>query len=386
LQLLLQPGFEGYNRPTWVQRLESRIKPFREIRFGRYTTHMMFTAMFETAARMNLGDSAQEYLSTAIRTCVQTADGQPERDREMILAKELQKLATTWVGYMLWPFATAAVMNIMEPEEISEAATAPGSGTDTPTSSIISLPKNRVSSLRDHVLLRDRFMCFFSGAVDPTCPTAHRSRLQYKYKTKLNAAHIFKRAVATFHEGSTDAEASHSCLSLETTLTILKNYCRVERSMQLIIDTTDDPQNAILLSPETHSDFDAFAWCLKTTEAPHRYEICRMSGYEGRDPVQEYVTFEDHSAEFSASEQAAMSSVFSKSGTRKRGSSATGIDLPNPELLRMHCALTHVLHLSGAAGLFDALREPGNEDGSAGAGAAVAGTGDAFQKHVVDED
>ena len=43
--------------------------------------------------------------------------------------------------------------------------------------------------------------------------------------------------------------------------------------------------------------------------------------------------------------------------------SETGIALPRKDLLRLHAAIAHVLHLSGAAGLLELL---GKECGGAG--------------------
>ncbi len=66
--------------------------------------------------------------------------------------------------------------------------------------------------------------------------------------------------------------------------------------------------------------------------------------------------------------------------TRKHPHEAMGIDLPDPELLRLHVALTGVLRMSGAAEVFDDMKErrgPGNPP-------VPSADGEAFFKDVVD--
>ena len=59
----------------------------------------------------------------------------------------------------------------------------------------------------------------------------------------------------------------------------------------------------------------------------------------------------------------------------RSGSAADGIALPRKDLLRLHAALAHVLHLSGAAGLFALLGkdERGGVGGATGISAAPVG-------------
>ena len=69
-----------------------------------------------------------------------------------------------------------------------------------------------------------------------------------------------------------------------------------------------------------------------------------MPSYAGRQPVQQYVTFRDHSALVDPPKATA--------SNKKRPRDTLEVDLPNPELLRLHAALTRVMHLSGAAEIF----------------------------------
>ena len=65
----------------------------------------MFKAMYDSAVRCGLPPSAQRYVSAAIyastiKVRALTEDKQARRDE---LANALERLATTWVAYMLWP-------------------------------------------------------------------------------------------------------------------------------------------------------------------------------------------------------------------------------------------------------------------------------------------
>ena len=55
----------------------------------------------------------------------------------------------------------------------------------------------------------------------------------------------------------------------------------------------------------------------------------------------------------------------------------------NRELLRLHAALTHVLHMSGAAELFP---KPELSDDPDNAGGGIAGYGEDFFEKVIDSD
>ena len=64
--------------------------------------------------------------------------------------------------------------------------------------------------------------------------------------------------------------------------------------------------------------------------------------------------------------------------------SGTGIALPHKDLLRLHAALAHVLHLSGAAGILSLVDfDDGSGAGQAG-GIKAAGGGRDFVASVVE--
>ncbi|KAH9917689.1 uncharacterized protein BXZ73DRAFT_80807 [Epithele typhae] len=334
----------------------------------------MFAAMCTTADNPGLDCG---------RRCVAEAAGQPEHDTKVCLAMSLEKQAASWVAYMLWPFGVLAHMDVERSNYWGKTSTpATPSPTEDPVDYRAHLLRKHVSTscptLGDpnvltqklpEVLLRDRWTCCFTGIVNDGAPD-ELSRCATEVGDVL-ATHIFNDAVATFHEASADAQ-------------ILNEYCQMDGLLQTTLDIKDEPRNSFLLDVRPLAGFDKFKWCLKATETPHSYEICYMPDdqrYRGTRASRRHITFEDHSAEFTGS------SVSSVVGSHERGHHATGVDLPSPELLRVHCAIAHVLHLSGTAQLFRELcTSSGEREYKTGAAAHVALTGASFMAHVVEQD
>ncbi|TBU53890.1 hypothetical protein BD310DRAFT_829190 [Dichomitus squalens] len=116
-----------------------------------------------------------------------------------------------------------------------------------------------------------------------------------------------------------------------------------------------EPQNALLLNPGSHAAFIHFKWCLLPTDTTNCYEIqTHQSNFLGAIPVQDRVTFQDYSLETPAPDSADAERAARRRGVKRRRAQA-GIDLPDPELLRVHAALAILLHSSGAAGIFDTM-------------------------------
>ena len=74
---------------------------------------------------------------------------------------------------------------------------------------------------------------------------------------------------------------------------------------------------------------------------------------DGFHPLQDHVTFVDHNKAEQREEPDSLSPGVLR---YRRRHSALGT-LPDPALIRMHTAIANVLHLSGAAEIFDFLRE-----------------------------
>ncbi len=99
-----------------------------------------------------------------------------------------------------------------------------------------------------------------------------------------------------------------------------------------------------------------------------------------------YITITDHTADDAPNDAPTASAVpepSEPSSTQrppKRPHEAVGVELPDPELLRLHAALTGVLRMSGAAGVFKLIMErqnPGNPP-------VPSADGEAFMKEIID--
>ena len=109
LEALDDPAHAIQNEPAWVSRLnELAALERRPISLDkRYTTAKMLRAMYDAADACGLPPSAQRYVSAAIYVSTldarESAQDESERARRGRLATALERLATLWVAYMLWP-------------------------------------------------------------------------------------------------------------------------------------------------------------------------------------------------------------------------------------------------------------------------------------------
>ncbi|KAI1783472.1 hypothetical protein LXA43DRAFT_903493, partial [Ganoderma leucocontextum] len=131
----------------------------------------------------------------------------------------------------------------------------------------------------------------------------------------------------------------------------------------------DSPQNGLAMDTSVQYAFQRFMFCLRPTEVHIKPEI-RFNVLQN---VRDHITFVDHSITSPLVQQAA--AMFGYSPPR------TGVDLPCPDLLRLHAALGWVLRLSGAGAVFDALYRPPPSRGSA---AYPSPSGATFWRSVVE--
>ncbi|KAI9059250.1 hypothetical protein FKP32DRAFT_1596598 [Trametes sanguinea] len=369
LAVLNSPRFSGYNKPKWVESLK-KAKRFETT----YTTASMMRAMYDTASELVLPSGAR-YVSAAVCACA-AGSKEAEAERSLTdserreaeaerLAASLERLASTWVSYMLWPMVANSPSPIKGLGPLSGLATP----TADETASIIDegLSEHQQGNFKDDVKRRDGYQCLFTGYFDETMPPEMWPDNAEVF-AGLEAAHIFKRAVAVV-----DPEENYDMYkSTVATLDILHHYCNLDPK---ILESLDEPHNGILLQHDTHYYFDRMKWCLAPTEMANTYEICLMPRYRFTKPIKRYHTFKDHSCPDAAAQST------SKRAGRKQLPDKVGIDLPNPTLLRMHAALTKVMHASGAAEIFDAFRP---EPGSSAEPVIAAEYGSSFVENIVD--
>ncbi|KAJ8454590.1 hypothetical protein ONZ51_g12941 [Trametes cubensis] len=189
LSVLSHPLYAQHSRPAWVKRLKN-VKALSRLK-TEYTTARMINAMYETATNVMLQPRAcVRYVSAAVcaaGSAQQNGDGaaMPADEDAERLAGALERLASTWVSYMLWPFA-ARDRAAKEFDGISS------SGYATPN------PADIVSRLRKAVLRRDKYTCAYTGLIDADHSEIDGSAF---WRPTLEVAHIFKRAVARPDDG-----------------------------------------------------------------------------------------------------------------------------------------------------------------------------------------
>ncbi|TBU28377.1 hypothetical protein BD311DRAFT_663508 [Dichomitus squalens] len=205
--------------------------------------------------------------------------------------------------------------------------------------------------------------------------------------TFMEAAHIFKRTLMVYNRNTTKQRTR----SITATLEILQHYCQLDEKYIRDIGLLDSPANAFLAdSGSVHKAFDRFLWCLKPTEIPNQYEFKHYHPYIylARD-IPALVVFKDHSVEdvnTAISTQSSTDNPSEPGKSRaschgKRPHDAMGIELPDPELFRLHAALAGVLHTSGAADIFNLVvyrRNPSQLP-------VPSADGEAFFKEIVED-
>ena len=112
LAVLKDPACAAQNKPAWAARLEKPGDATAEPA-GGYTTAGMVDAMYAAVETCRMPAAAARYVSAAVCVCAEGAHGDGDEDeggeevRRGRIAEALERLATAWVGYMLWPCGSA---------------------------------------------------------------------------------------------------------------------------------------------------------------------------------------------------------------------------------------------------------------------------------------
>ncbi|OBZ67865.1 hypothetical protein A0H81_12270 [Grifola frondosa] len=162
------------------------------------------------------------------------------------------------------------------------------------------------------------------------CVMTHLWDIEYKYAPKienpeytcLDAARILRRSIST----------------LPATLDLLRHFAALPKD--LVDDFSaqlDAPENGMMLRVELHIAYDRFWFCLLATEEINVYTIRWFSDVPTAAAGVREVRFTNHSRH--------------------------GTPLPNPKFIAIHAAIAHVLHLSGAGEVIDAVIDRFFENG-----------------------
>ncbi|TBU28371.1 hypothetical protein BD311DRAFT_758515, partial [Dichomitus squalens] len=180
--------------------------------------------MYATTEDLGL-ERGKRYVSAAICACADDARQAPNNaDPLEFLARSLERLASTWVAFMLWPFY--AQQEQVEPsvclDDVSGNATPTGTTTKS-TMDDAGLSKNRSGDLRGDVSITTcmpgRFSVVLIG-FQVGRREGHRCILTGHMD---EVAHIFKRALMVYNRNTT----KQGTRSITATLEILQHYCQL---------------------------------------------------------------------------------------------------------------------------------------------------------------
>ncbi|KAI0779263.1 hypothetical protein C8Q74DRAFT_1446868 [Fomes fomentarius] len=347
--------YARFDTPDWAQRWNT----IKWTVYPDFTVRGLIKTMYMTAEDLGL-DKGKQYVAAAVCACAIEVAYAEDEDKKEALAKALQRLASTWVAYLLWPFY-ANHAKARESDDMDEGSDEDDCSRDRLRDSVLQ------RDLHDSVLQRDGGKCILTGRFDLI--TYYYLKLEVEF-SELQVSHIFKRSVALY---SNRGEAKKFD-STSATFEMLRHYCQIPDKYLNNPELIDTPQNAISLDPHFRVRFDTLDWCLKPTAVPNRYVVKnyhpRMTHMEmHKIPESLEISFKDYSDEVPVN------------ASGKRPHNAVSVDLPDRDLLRMHAALAEIIHMSGAVRVFLSILypPPGRSTSS-----SPRADGEAFMKGIVD--
>ncbi|KAA8903642.1 hypothetical protein FN846DRAFT_891052 [Sphaerosporella brunnea] len=170
--------------------------------------------------------------------------------------------------------------------------------------------------LKKMCLDRDGGRCMVTGFTD------HKRFPADERSIRTQAVHIIPFSLGDF------GEAQRRSISTSWDA-IYRMFPDIRSRINFSANSINETRNVMTMSENLHPTFGEFGFCFIETERPNHYRIEKhqVTWGVGRD-LPEYVTFTAHSGFH---------------------------ELPSPELLRIHAAITRVLHASGLAEAIDGM-------------------------------
>ncbi|KAI0801456.1 hypothetical protein C8Q74DRAFT_1365055 [Fomes fomentarius] len=280
--------------------------------------------MYQIADELDLV-SGKRYVSAAI--CASADHAVASGGTTLVQA--LEQLASAWAAYLLWPFYAQGSKTRFD--RIKDLLYTP------PAESIEEeQAREQHRHWKQQVAERDNHFCFMSGRYDYYAVHCIPSVPKDVGCLESDAVWIVDREVF--------ARNVHGNVDQDITLDMLKRYCAVDDT---ICGKMQGPQSTLYVNRASQN-------CLQIV--PNRYEIKNYMppNYCDSQHVTSHVTFVDHTG--------------------------SGIDLPDGDLLKVHAALTGVLHRSAAIEAFTTLIDYDGYD------TPPPPTGSGFWKSVVEYD
>ncbi|KAA8914915.1 hypothetical protein FN846DRAFT_789443 [Sphaerosporella brunnea] len=233
---------------------------------------------------------------------------------DIINTPDLSLLATHYMSAIFTPFkargGTPSVLPTPRPG-VSD-------GVEGIASEIVSQKRDQ-KNLKRMCLDRDGSRCMVTGFWDfDTFPTAVPN-------TITQAVHIIPFSLGNF--GEVQRHSISTCWDA-----IYRMFPDIRNRINFSANSINETRNVMTMSENLQSTFGNFGFCFIATSRPNHYRIEKHKvPWDVVRDLPEYVTFTAHSGLH---------------------------ELPSPELLRVHAAITRVLHASGLAETIDdVLRE-----------------------------
>ncbi|KAM5539553.1 hypothetical protein V8D89_006662 [Ganoderma adspersum] len=435
LKVFDDPRYTPLDTPLWVTRVwPENLKASVRMRQGTgFTVRNVVKAVYDTAEdlgldRLGSGSGGRRYVAAAICACAAEADASAaveakaeleEKDFGEAVASGLQRLASTWAAFLLWPF----YVHGWQMKRVKYPDGHPSSGLATPPwfseatlLDELKLPKSsqngnnpRLITFDTQVLSRDGYRCVLSGFVDH----GHYERLRRAGCTDLpggdqddlKPAIFFKRSLTVYSSPSGSEHGRDEFDSMAVTLEILQHYCGLGREYVDDAALMEAPRNAIAVTVHFQTRFEYLTLCLKPTPTPHCYDVVDYVprfNHLKRYGVPAQITFKTAASSASTSPLRPPSAQSPSEAARVPVTTSTDVDPdpdpdsdselelelePDPELIRIHAALAGVLHLSGAFKFetFGSLLQPlaVAHSGHSRLGCPSSPSGSAFWRSVV---
>ncbi|KAK0460100.1 uncharacterized protein EV420DRAFT_1641436 [Desarmillaria tabescens] len=250
------------------------------------------------------GNDDNEHTPRRYVACAIATAGQDNNFEQLI------DLANTWVRYLFWPFKanTAYPRNLHS--EMTEVA--------TPT---LRETLDSIEGARPVVKGRDGYRCIVTRFIDRNKAPPDSDEV----RTTVEAAHIFKRAVAA-------GKRTEKSLAEYATWDILRHLIGLSEEQVAELDTNIDyVYNGITLDQTLHSAFDGFEWSLRPD--PDHLNRYYFDYFTRKPPSAAYgrnievISFEGCPAEVR----------------------------PSRKLIQFHYSLAKVLHASGAGRVIESM-------------------------------
>ena len=124
LKIFDDPAYSRLDEPDWLKRATSHTSAQPKLRF--FTVRNLVNTMFHVAKDLEL-EKGQRYVAAAICACAVEANaaGSSPEEKQKRLARNLQRLASTWAGFLLWPCKSSLALSLRRDPQLTLVSATP---------------------------------------------------------------------------------------------------------------------------------------------------------------------------------------------------------------------------------------------------------------------